>query len=165
MLFVPTLSPHSYYTIVAPENIRPNTDYQLWITVHNRTEPSVISVSIVDTAISYTNKAEITITDEQPQSVSLSIGNDIDPTGNYKLIAEGVSGLIFKNESSLLVEKKSVSLFIQTDKAIYKPGETIRFRVIVLDYLLRPAQVDRGDLVIYITVWWHFSRLQANKIW
>lgn len=121
------------------------------MTLHNQTEPVQIQVSIKDDA-KYENKKEVTVNDDQPKLVSLHIGEDIEPNGNYKLVAEGLSGLVFKNESSLHVEKKNVSLFIQTDKAIYKPGETIRFRVLVLDALLRPANVKKGELLVYISV-------------
>lgn len=71
--------------------------------------------------------------------------------GTYKLKAEGVSGIIFKNESNIDFHAKSFSVFIQTDKAIYKPGDTVRFRVLVLDPNMKPADI-RGPLKIYITV-------------
>lgn len=67
-------------------------------------------------------------------------------------MAKGLSGIVFEHESQLSVESKNVSLFIQTDKAIYKPGETIRFRVLVLDRFLRPAEIKKDDLIVYITV-------------
>lgn len=40
----------------------------------------------------------------------------------------------------LLFPKKSLSIFILTDKPIYKPGEVLRFRVVVLDIALKPAK-------------------------
>lgn len=120
------------------------------MTLHNQTEPTRIRVSILDDA-KYKNEQEVTVDDSQPKLVTLHVG-DIFPNGNYKLVAEGLSGIIFKNESSLYVEKKNTSLFIQTDKAIYKPGETIRFRVLALNQLLQPAEVKKGDLLVYIKV-------------
>lgn len=120
------------------------------MTLHNQTEPTTIKLSIQDDK-NYKNEKEVIVNNEQPQLISLQLG-DIKPNGNYKVVAEGLSGIIFKNESSLSVEKKNVSLFIQTDKAIYKPGETIRFRVLVLDQLLRPAPIKKGDLLVYIVV-------------
>ena len=42
--------------------------------------------------------------------------------GSYKLKVQGTHGLMFTNEADLYYESKSVSIFIQTDKAIYKPG-------------------------------------------
>lgn len=44
--------------------------------------------------------------------------------GSYKLAVHGTHGLKFANETDLNYESKSVSIFIQTDKAMYKPGQT-----------------------------------------
>lgn len=72
--------------------------------------------------------------------------------GNYKFAAEGVSGLVFKNATSVHVESKNCSLFIQSDKAIYKPGDVIKFRVLVLNFRLQPVELERGQLKVWITV-------------
>nr|BAJ05271.1 alpha-2-macroglobulin [Diadumene lineata] len=44
----------------------------------------------------------------------------------------------FTETQSLDIEKQGNSLFIQTDKPIYKPGQTIRMRVIGVDPTLKP---------------------------
>lgn len=45
--------------------------------------------------------------------------------GSYKLKVQGTGhGLHFTNETDLAFESKSISVFIQTDKAMYKPGQT-----------------------------------------
>lgn len=43
---------------------------------------------------------------------------------------------------------KNYSVFIQTDKAIYKPGDKVQFRVIVLDAETRPYQSANVDIKI-----------------
>lgn len=70
--------------------------------------------------------------------------------GNYKLIAEGQRGLNFSNEISLNLPTKNESVFIQTDKAMYKPGDKVRFRVLVLDSDTNPATVN--NMNVFITV-------------
>lgn len=78
--------------------------------------------------------------------------DELDVTKGYKFVAEGISGIKFHNESNLRFESKLVSVFIQTDKAIYKPGETIKFRVLVLDHELRPATLTPDSLLsIYLS--------------
>ncbi|XP_041346946.1 CD109 antigen-like [Gigantopelta aegis] len=49
-------------------------------------------------------------------------------SGQYKLRATGSGGLTFTDETTVQFNSKSVSLFIQTDKAMYKPGQTVHFR-------------------------------------
>lgn len=78
----------------------------------------------------------------------LQIG-DLGP-GTYNLTAHGVNGLEFVNTTGLEYAPKSHSVFIQTDKAVYKPGHKIQFRVIVLNAHLKPSVT--GALDVYITV-------------
>lgn len=73
------------------------------------------------------------------------------PGNEYKLVAEGTAGIIFKNETEINLNEKSFSVLVQTDKAIYKPGDTVRFRVLVLDPNMKPATI-KGALNIFITV-------------
>lgn len=70
--------------------------------------------------------------------------------GNYKLIAESQSGLTFTNEMSISLPSKSQSIFIQTDKAMYKPGDKVKFRVLVLDSNTNPITVT--NMKVFITV-------------
>lgn len=70
---------------------------------------------------------------------------------NYKLIAESESPrLTFKREISINVPSKNQSVLIQTDKAMYKPGDTVKFRVLVLDSDTKPAIVT--NMNVFITV-------------
>lgn len=107
-------------------------------------------LSIQDGA-EYKNEKEVTVKSNQTELVTLQIG-ELDVTKGYKFVAEGISGILFKNESTLKIESKNVSIFIQTDKAIYKPGETIKFRVLVLDAELKPAALNADSLLsVYLT--------------
>ncbi|NP_036620.2 alpha-2-macroglobulin precursor [Rattus norvegicus] len=44
----------------------------------------------------------------------------------------------FRRRSTVLVKKKESLVFAQTDKPIYKPGQTVRFRVVSLDESFHP---------------------------
>lgn len=71
--------------------------------------------------------------------------------GQYKLSAEGLSGIDFKNDKPISFVAKNASVFVQTDKAIYKPGDLIRFRVLVLDQNMKPL-ASQEPIQIFITV-------------
>uniref|UniRef100_A0A8C5TVE2 CD109 antigen n=1 Tax=Malurus cyaneus samueli TaxID=2593467 RepID=A0A8C5TVE2_9PASS len=70
-------------------------------------------------------------------------------SGNYELLVEGRAGgqHIFSNRTSLMYVSKSTSVFIQTDKSMYKPGQDVLFRIVSVYPDLKPYKVS---LNIYI---------------
>ena len=70
--------------------------------------------------------------------------------GSYKLLVVGRGSLDFRNESAVTFEAKFHSCFIQTDKAIYKPGQLVQFRAIIVDPSLLPSVT--GAIDIYVKV-------------
>ena len=70
--------------------------------------------------------------------------------GEYKLTAIGLDGVSFYSEKPLRYTHKHLSVFVQTDKAVYKAGDLIRFRVFAVDSRSRPYEVQ-GKPVITIT--------------
>lgn len=120
------------------------------MTVHNQTEPVRVKLSVKDDK-SYEKFTEVTLVNNQTRLAVIHL-DAFAVNGNYKFVAEGLSGLIFKDATSLNVESKNCSIFIQTDKALYKPGEAIRFRVIVLNFRLQPIDLESGQLNVWIKV-------------
>uniref|UniRef100_A0A8D0FT82 CD109 antigen n=1 Tax=Strix occidentalis caurina TaxID=311401 RepID=A0A8D0FT82_STROC len=70
-------------------------------------------------------------------------------SGNYELLVEGHADgrRIFSNHTSLMYMSKSISVFIQTDKSMYKPGQDVMFRVVTVYPDLKPY---KASLNIYI---------------
>ncbi|XP_067844534.1 CD109 antigen [Heptranchias perlo] len=62
------------------------------------------------------------------------------PESRYELVVQGHAEgkLLFSNSTSLEVIAASVSTLIQTDKAIYKPGHTVKIRTISIYPDLKP---------------------------
>lgn len=135
---------------MASENIRPQSDYRLSVSIHNQTEPVTIKLSIEDEDDVISTK-EITLSSDETKLVELPV-EDLAVNNIFKFTAEGVAGMIFKNFTILNVESKNCSVFIQSDKAIYKPGETIKFRILVLDFKLKPFELEDIELKVFITV-------------
>ena len=59
-------------------------------------------------------------------------------TGDHTL---RISGRGFADEGVVRVEPGTI-LFLESDKPIYKPGETVRIRVLALDSALRPTAAE-----------------------
>ncbi|XP_050076546.1 CD109 antigen-like [Anopheles maculipalpis] len=153
-VFVTGSKANGHYSIVGAKLLRPNSEYHVAVTNQDVSEPIHFSLAITD-ASSVIEKQEITLNTGETRLVPFAIG-DI-PESTYKLVAEGLSGLTFKNETDLEYQQKSFSVFVQTDKSIYKPGDTVRFRVLVLDPNTKP--LPKAD-----TISVHINDAKANRI-
>ncbi|KFD65543.1 hypothetical protein M514_05953 [Trichuris suis] len=131
------------YVIVAPRLIRPNLPYVVVVNFLESREPVVVRARVMDA---------------QNRSVAQSWGHDIragklseiwidkippnlTPEMQYKLFVQGetVSGrVLFQKSANLEFVHKSHSIFIQTDRGIYKPGSEVHIRVIVVTPDLKP---------------------------
>lgn len=149
-----------YYTIVAPKSFRPNSDFSVKLTLFNGSiewaspEPIVVSVVIEDDQdenlfrIERTAAMQLNVT----ECITIPVGNDVRCDAGYKLVVKGTQGASFEHEASLDVQTKKVAIMIQTDKGIYKPGDTVKFRVFVLNENLRPAVTDENQVKIHVIV-------------
>lgn len=136
---------------MASENIRPFSNYSIAINIHDRTEPTTLKLSIQDDE-EIIAEDDVVFVSNGTEVIQLAIG-DIDVNNNLRFVAEGLTGFVFHNETTLNVESKNCSIFIQTDKSVYKPSDTILIRVLVLDFNLRPYRFDDdGFLKVSISV-------------
>ncbi|KAL1439864.1 hypothetical protein MTO96_009696 [Rhipicephalus appendiculatus] len=151
LAFVPFAACQSggVYTIVAPQTLRPNLKYHVSASLSQSRLPVDMLVTVSGRAdngnFNVINK-RATLQDRETQVLSFEIG-DWGP-GKYKITAEGSGGLNFRNETDLTYEHKSYSVFMQTDKAVYKPGQKVLFRVIVVDPYLLPTVTGAMDVFI-----------------
>ena len=162
------------YSVVAPSTIRPNTDYFAAITMGGITGDLQVSIGHclsptvclllfqeVQCRIFGRTKTGRNIEIQQStrvppgetQMVRLSIGELGE--GSYRFEAKGISPMEFQDSTPLTYYHKGYSVFIQTDKAIYRPGNEVsstppgvtavtgsaqvQFRVIVLSPRLKPS--------------------------
>jgi len=165
----------SVFTAVAPKLIRPNTDYNVTVGVEATAKAPMTFVLALKTYKEYDEMIILRVTAEegaeekveevkdkvivssekvkvQPGeslTVGLRIGDLPDSRYNLTITGEGENGE-FKVEDSNLVYKdtKQQSLLIQTDKPIYKPGEVVNFRVVMLNRFLRPMTDQVLDISI-----------------
>nr|XP_034179672.1 CD109 antigen-like isoform X1 [Osmia lignaria]XP_034179683.1 CD109 antigen-like isoform X1 [Osmia lignaria]XP_034179692.1 CD109 antigen-like isoform X1 [Osmia lignaria]XP_034179702.1 CD109 antigen-like isoform X1 [Osmia lignaria]XP_034179708.1 CD109 antigen-like isoform X1 [Osmia lignaria] len=160
-LIVTTVA-ESYYSIIAPKVIRPDSEYHVAVSTTGVSTTSQIYIEINGVLDNGEVFNVSQVTNIQPYSTRIlqfEIG-DIIP-GKYLLSARGLSGIEFSNSKPIEYIHKSHSVFIQTDRAIYKPGNKVMFRCILLNSRLRPSLDRLSDIYIMdgkgnrIKQWFH----------
>uniref|UniRef100_A0AC35U3G6 A2M_N_2 domain-containing protein n=1 Tax=Rhabditophanes sp. KR3021 TaxID=114890 RepID=A0AC35U3G6_9BILA len=109
----------------------------------------VIAPKIVRTEANETIAAKVVngIVAGKPQTVTIdSLPSDVLIEGqNYVVYIKGESltgHVLFEDRKPVNFNGKSLSIFVQTDKAIYKPESTVYLRVIVVNPELKPASAE-----------------------
>jgi CD109 antigen len=137
------------YTVVAPKVVRPNTDFFVAVSAHGIDADQDVQLNIrgvSDSGQTIEIRQATTVQTDQTQIVRLRIG-DLG-SGSYTLTASGNSPIVFDQTAKLAYVHKSYSIFIQTDKAIYRPGNVIKFRAIVANPQLKPSVVGSIDVAM-----------------
>eukprot|EP00094_Tigriopus_californicus_P007480 TCALIF_07202-PA protein Name:"Similar to CUBN Cubilin (Canis familiaris)" AED:0.20 eAED:0.21 QI:0/0.76/0.57/0.97/0.85/0.88/35/0/3998 len=135
------------YSVVAPNVVRPNSDFFVAVSVHDTTTDQDVELRIrgtSDTGQTIEIRQEARVQPDQTQIVRLRIG-DLG-SGTYTLSAKGNNPIVFDQTQDLTYVHKGYSVFIQTDKAIYRPGNVVKFRAIVVTPELKPSVVGSIDV-------------------
>ncbi|KAL7741142.1 hypothetical protein ACLKA6_018168 [Drosophila palustris] len=132
------------YTVIGPGTIRSNYKYNVAVSVHKAEAKSVIKVGITGPSYNETKQVEV----EPKSTVNVEFDVPTLSSGDYNLTAAGVEGVIFENSTKLNYADNKPSIFIQTDKATYKPADLVQYRVLILDANTRPAVIDRPITIV-----------------
>ncbi|XP_073826156.1 thioester-containing protein 3 [Musca autumnalis] len=152
-LLVHLNSGQGLYSIIAPNTLRPNSQYHVAVSIHKSPEPVRVKLGIIGSSYSDFKTAEV-----RPFSTE-TVHFDIPDlkSDRYNLTAEGLSGIRFTNETQLHFDPHQFTVLVQTDKAIYKPEDIVHYRVLLMDANLKPANNygrvhitirDSGDNII-----------------
>ncbi|XP_062603689.1 CD109 antigen-like isoform X2 [Saccostrea cucullata] len=121
------------YIVMFPKTIRPNLETNVKVQLLNAAGAPATTVvaSLLDSKNS-TVVSEIRTTDpENPTllTIPLMMPSTLSAGEEYAISIQGEGGVNFSNYTKVEFNPKYSSVMIQTDKAIYKPGQTIHFRV------------------------------------
>ncbi|XP_060084301.1 CD109 antigen-like [Ylistrum balloti] len=125
------------YIVTMPETIRPNLDTRVYVHILKSEGPVDVTVTLQrsdnnNATVSQSSKTILPSNDPSKNGVSTLIDIRVPShlmEGEYAMKVEGTGGLTFANWTELKFDKKSSSILVQTDRAIYKPGQTVRFRI------------------------------------
>ncbi|XP_062505482.1 murinoglobulin-1-like isoform X2 [Corticium candelabrum] len=125
--------------VVAPKSVAPGETFDVYVHVEDILSKAKQSVSVHVTHSSGSSLAsskERTVIPGSVNTFSLAIPEDADPAdGPYSIDVNMTTHLktLVTRSLPLTISGKNRIILIQTDKPIYKPGETVMGRVIVLD--------------------------------
>ncbi|CAH2104660.1 unnamed protein product [Euphydryas editha] len=124
-------------SVVGPKVLRPFGNYKVSIAGGSRAYNLYVAVEGKRaTGEPFSQGRVVQVPVAASRLIDLEIG---DPgPGRYRLVARSTSGPLFASSASLVYQPRSFCIFIQTDKKVYQPGDTINFRVIALDKYLLP---------------------------
>lgn len=137
--FNPLASVCSTYSIVGTDTIRPYLNYNVAVTLHEADGPVRFRVTL--SGPSYTKIKEVRLQPESTHTLAFPIPKL--PGGIYQLTAQGTEGIVFKESTQLKYVEDGTSIYIQTDKATYKPADLVQFRVLFLDRNTQPARIHK----------------------
>ncbi|XP_037884019.1 CD109 antigen-like [Glossina fuscipes] len=134
------------YSIVAPKTLQSNHKYSVSVTLHDAKQPVKFNIGI--TGPSYNHSEVVTLSAMETTQIDFVLPK-LD-AGPYRLISKGIEGLDFENATELHVAQSTTNVYIQTDKAMYKPGDIVQYRILILDENLRPTKLKEPSLKVTI---------------
>ncbi|KAL7026588.1 hypothetical protein ACKWTF_005089 [Chironomus riparius] len=134
--------------IVTGSNTIPfQTKYSVAVASTGYNKPETLQIKIYGKSGNetiYENIKNVVLKDNALEIVNFDLKDQVP--GNYFI---KVKNQTFKQATRLHLNTKKFSVFIQTDKAIYKPGEKVQFRVLVLNADTKPFSTQSVE--VYIT--------------
>ncbi|NXG09944.1 OVOS protein, partial [Sakesphorus luctuosus] len=134
------VSSETQYVLLVPSVVQSDSPQTACVQFHNLTETLFVSIILEYGSIQKTLFEEsVTKNDffkcgkfEVPPATS-------DPLAFISFSAKGTT-VDLAERRSVAIQNVDKAVFIQTDKPIYKPGQTVMFRVVSLDTQFRPVQ-------------------------
>ncbi|OQV19069.1 CD109 antigen [Hypsibius exemplaris] len=154
--------PSIIYYVTSPRTIRTFRDYPVSVTIQNASSPVTVNIQLVETFYlendTIVAEASGIVQPGSTQKFILKIKALGKSSGRVymrgqsqvlRIRGQDQQGNNFTDESSqITVERKNNLIFVQTDKPLYKLGDSVKFRVVVVDVSLKPSSVPL-DIKIY----------------
>uniref|UniRef100_A0A8C7KAA9 Alpha-2-macroglobulin-like protein 1 n=1 Tax=Oncorhynchus kisutch TaxID=8019 RepID=A0A8C7KAA9_ONCKI len=131
--FMLTLSPFRIYLVTVSSEVVGGTTEKLCAQVHQATEPLLLNVSLEMEGGSGTVLLEEDVTQDFYRCISFQVPPvKADSVATVLVSIKGRKDEMSKKTKILIKPKRFFTIF-QTDKPVYKPGQTVKFRIVSLD--------------------------------
>ncbi|XP_077982153.1 CD109 antigen-like isoform X2 [Glandiceps talaboti] len=121
------------YIVLCPKTIRPGVPFTVSVNILQSNGQPVTVMAALGNKDTDTPVVRNTLNMEQGELGEIQLTLPTDTSVNsYQLTVSGSGGLTFENSTDITIDSKSFSILIQTDKAIYKPGQTVKYRALAM---------------------------------
>ncbi|KYO35579.1 alpha-2-macroglobulin isoform X2 [Alligator mississippiensis] len=133
-------TPELQYVLMVPSVLQNDSPYQLCLQFLNLNESVSVSIVLEYNAVNTTIFDEIMKKKDAFQCNTITVPRaTFSPLAFITFSAVGRTVRLLERRSVAIQNTDSI-VFIQTDKPIYKPGQTVMFRVVALNTSFRPVQ-------------------------
>ncbi|XP_073826185.1 thioester-containing protein 1 allele R1-like isoform X2 [Musca autumnalis] len=131
----------SHYSIVAPGTIRSNRNYSVCVTLHDAAQAATLRLSVRSLTSSMHLSQDVTVQPFEIRLISFMPPKLYDKF-QYELKVEGIQGIILSESKPLYaMEEGGPRIYIESDRAFYKPSDIVQFRVVILNEHLRLTNI------------------------
>ncbi|XP_073826202.1 thioester-containing protein 1 allele S1-like [Musca autumnalis] len=131
----------SHYSIVAPGTIRSNRNYSVCVTLHDAAQAATLRLSIRSLTSSMHLSQDVTVQPYESRLISFMPPKLYDQF-QYELKVEGIKGVALSESKPLYaLDEGGPRVYIESDRAFYKPNDIVQFRVVILDEHLKITKI------------------------
>ncbi|XP_019345829.1 ovostatin [Alligator mississippiensis] len=136
------------YVLLVPAVVQSGNPQSACLQFYNLTEPVTLSIILKYNELQTTLLKESVTKNDFFKCTTFTVPPaGSDPLAFITFSAKGAT-INLSQRRSVAIQNIDNIVFIQTDKPIYKPGQTVMFRVVALDSNFRPAQEMYPQIIL-----------------
>ncbi|XP_069706743.1 ovostatin-like [Phaenicophaeus curvirostris] len=149
--WIATVSSEPQYVLLVPTVVRSDSPQTACVQLHGLSEPLSLSIVLEYGSIQETLFEESAMKSEFFKCYNFKVPSAIsDPLAFISFSAKGTT-VNLSERRSVAIQNVDNTVFIQTDKPIYKPEQEVLFRVVALDSQFRPVQETYPQIIIELS--------------
>ncbi|KAM9230693.1 alpha-2-macroglobulin-like [Dugong dugon] len=139
LVLPPTVSGNPQYMVLVPSLLHTETPENSCLLLSHLNETVTVSTSLESVRGNRTLFTELKVEKDSFHCVSFTVPRS-PANEEVMFLSVQVKGSTqeFKKRTTVVVKNEESLVFVQTDKPIYKPGQTVKFRVVSLDENFHP---------------------------
>ncbi|KAM7130913.1 ovostatin-like [Ciconia maguari] len=146
--WIATVSSEPQYVLLVPTVVRSDSPQTACVQFHRLSEPLSLSIVLEYGSIQKTLFKETVTKNDFFKCCEFKVPPATsDPLAFISFSAKGTTVKLAERRS-VAIQNVDNTVFIQTDKPIYKPGQKVMFRVVTLDSQFRPVQETYPQIFI-----------------